>query len=131
MLDVFVNLGYGYCYKFQSQSLFKYFKYLKHQLIEIILHTHKIGAVTCQIFRRGTGGSSSVQIDGEDARQFLAGLAHNIGIETIRAATIVCGAVAARTRSRFLQAWVFFWMCLNVDFQLIFGLGQKLVCTPY
>ncbi|KAA8531365.1 hypothetical protein F0562_006074 [Nyssa sinensis] len=45
------------------------------------------------------------QIDGEDARQFIAGLADNLGLESIRAARIVSAAVAARTRSYFLQAW--------------------------
>lgn len=50
--------------------------------------------------------STSVHIGGEDARQFIAGLADNIGLEKIRAARMVSGAVAARTRSSFLQAWV-------------------------
>ncbi|KAG6730822.1 hypothetical protein I3842_01G098800 [Carya illinoinensis] len=49
--------------------------------------------------------STSVQIYDEDAPQFVAGLAENIGLESIRAARIVSAAVAARTRSRFLQAW--------------------------
>ncbi|XP_058094069.1 uncharacterized protein LOC131240066 [Magnolia sinica] len=48
-----------------------------------------------------------VHIDGEELRQFVAGFADNIGLEDARAATIVCAAVAARTRSRFLQAWAF------------------------
>ncbi|KAE8077187.1 hypothetical protein FH972_015775 [Carpinus fangiana] len=48
---------------------------------------------------------TSVEIDGEDAPQFVAGLAENIGLENIHAARIVSAAVAARTRSRFLQAW--------------------------
>ncbi|XP_030527874.1 uncharacterized protein LOC115739106 [Rhodamnia argentea] len=52
-----------------------------------------------------SGRSISLEIDGEDPRQFLAGLAGNIGLETIRAARIVSAAVAARTRSGFLQAW--------------------------
>lgn len=77
------------------------------------------------IFHRGTSGSSSVQIDGEDAPQFLAGLAHNIGIEIIRASTIVCGAVAARTRSRFLQAWVFFLDVFECRFPVDFWLSSK------
>lgn len=47
-----------------------------------------------------------VQIDGEEVRQFIAGLADDIGLDKARAAKIVCAAVAARTRSRFLQAWV-------------------------
>ncbi|KAI8537574.1 hypothetical protein RHMOL_Rhmol09G0034600 [Rhododendron molle] len=47
--------------------------------------------------------STSVQIDGEDARQFVAGLADNIGLENTRALRIVS---AARTQSCFLQAWV-------------------------
>ncbi|KAF8402259.1 hypothetical protein HHK36_013211 [Tetracentron sinense] len=49
--------------------------------------------------------STVVQIDGEDARQFIAGLADSIGLESIRAARIVSATVAARTRSRFLQSW--------------------------
>ncbi|KAK3444042.1 hypothetical protein EUGRSUZ_A00253 [Eucalyptus grandis] len=51
------------------------------------------------------GRSISLEIDGEDPRQFLAGLAGNVGLENIRAARIVSAAVAARTRSVFLQAW--------------------------
>ncbi|KAK7343233.1 hypothetical protein VNO77_11823 [Canavalia gladiata] len=49
--------------------------------------------------------STSIDINGEDARQFLAGFAENIGLENVRAATIVSAAVAARTRSFLLQAW--------------------------
>ncbi|KAK9288502.1 hypothetical protein L1049_016961 [Liquidambar formosana] len=49
--------------------------------------------------------STTFHIDGEDARQFIAGLSDNIGLENIRAARIISAAVAARTRSRFLQAW--------------------------
>ncbi|KAM7252985.1 hypothetical protein ACFE04_008685 [Oxalis oulophora] len=49
--------------------------------------------------------SSSVDIGDEDCCQFIAGFAQNIGLETFRAASIVSGAVAAQTRSRFLQAW--------------------------
>lgn len=50
--------------------------------------------------------STFVQIDGEDARGFIAGLADNIGLDKIRAARMVAAAVAARTRSWLLQAWV-------------------------
>ncbi|KAL3829228.1 hypothetical protein ACJIZ3_018030 [Penstemon smallii] len=49
--------------------------------------------------------STSIQINGEDAREFIAGLADNIGLESSRAATMVSAAVAARTRSKILQAW--------------------------
>ncbi|KAJ8437252.1 hypothetical protein Cgig2_004645 [Carnegiea gigantea] len=48
---------------------------------------------------------SHAQIGGEDPRLFLTGLAHDLGITAPRAATIVCAAVAARTRLWFLQAW--------------------------
>jgi hypothetical protein len=53
--------------------------------------------------------STSVRINGEDSQQFLAGFAENIGLEYVRAATIVSAAVAARTRSCLLQAWVIFF----------------------
>nr|GLL49427.1 uncharacterized protein LOC109179633 [Ipomoea trifida] len=46
-----------------------------------------------------------VQINGEDVQKFIAGLADNIALENTRAARMVSAAVAARTRSRFLQAW--------------------------
>ncbi|KAK3014873.1 hypothetical protein RJ639_008262, partial [Escallonia herrerae] len=49
--------------------------------------------------------SAFAQIDGEDPREFIAGLADNIGLESIRAARMVAAAVAARTRSWLLQAW--------------------------
>ncbi|CAN8284605.1 unnamed protein product [Cochlearia groenlandica] len=49
--------------------------------------------------------SSSVEICGENAREFIAGLAENIGLANIDAARMVSAAVAARTRSWFLQAW--------------------------
>ncbi|XP_075484334.1 uncharacterized protein LOC142524297 isoform X1 [Primulina tabacum] len=49
--------------------------------------------------------STSVHINGEDARDFIAGLADNIGLENTRAARMVSAAVAAHTRSRILQAW--------------------------
>ncbi|XP_031262266.1 uncharacterized protein LOC116120459 [Pistacia vera] len=54
---------------------------------------------------RELGEPTSVYIYGEDARQFIAGLADNIGLENTRAARMVSAAVAARTRSCFLQAW--------------------------
>lgn len=54
---------------------------------------------------RAPSNFTNVQIDGEDARQFVAGFAENIGLENIDAARIVSAAVAARTRSWFLQAW--------------------------
>ncbi|XP_021833824.1 uncharacterized protein LOC110773604 isoform X1 [Prunus avium] len=54
---------------------------------------------------RAPSHSTYVQIDGEDVCQFVAGLAENIGLDNIRAARIVSATVAARTRSRFLQAW--------------------------
>lgn len=50
--------------------------------------------------------SAFVQIIGEDAREFIAGLADNIVLEKDRAARMVTAAVAARTRSWLLQAWV-------------------------
>lgn len=50
--------------------------------------------------------SPSVQIDGEDARLFVAGLAYDVGLSDPRAVTIVSAAVAAQTRQWFLQAWV-------------------------
>ncbi|XP_019184663.1 PREDICTED: uncharacterized protein LOC109179633 [Ipomoea nil] len=46
-----------------------------------------------------------VQINGEDVQKFIAGLADNIALENTRAARMVSAAVAARTRSRLLQAW--------------------------
>lgn len=52
--------------------------------------------------------AATVQIDGEEARQFISGLADNIGLEKISAARIIRAAVAARTRSCFLQSWVIF-----------------------
>ena len=52
--------------------------------------------------------ATTVQIHGEEARQFISGLADNIGLENIRAARIIRAAVAARTRSCFLQSWVRF-----------------------
>lgn len=54
---------------------------------------------------RALRNSTTVEIDGEDAREFIAGLADNIGLENLRAARMVSAAVAARTRSCFLQAW--------------------------
>ncbi|KAF6161326.1 hypothetical protein GIB67_009213 [Kingdonia uniflora] len=42
---------------------------------------------------------------GENAPEFIVGLADNIGLESIRAARIVTAVIAARTRSGFLQAW--------------------------
>ncbi|CAI0397157.1 unnamed protein product [Linum tenue] len=54
---------------------------------------------------RNPSYGSIPEIDGEDVRQFIAGLADNIGLESIRAARIVSAGVAARTHSCFLQAW--------------------------
>ncbi|KQK06838.1 hypothetical protein BRADI_2g30480v3 [Brachypodium distachyon] len=47
----------------------------------------------------------AAQINGENPRMFLAGLARHIGLDKIRAATLVCAAVAARTRGCLLQSW--------------------------
>ncbi|THU46174.1 hypothetical protein C4D60_Mb09t02170 [Musa balbisiana] len=51
--------------------------------------------------------SDKPRIGGEDVRQFIAGLAVNIGLTNSRAITLVSAAVAARTRSCFLQCWAF------------------------
>ncbi|URE40448.1 hypothetical protein MUK42_06154 [Musa troglodytarum] len=51
--------------------------------------------------------SDKPRIGGEDVRQFIAGLAINIGLTNSRAITLVSAAVAARTRSCFLQCWAF------------------------
>lgn len=50
---------------------------------------------------------SITQIDGEDAREFVAGFAYSLGLQNVHAARILSAAVAARTRSWFLQAWAF------------------------
>ncbi|TVU49558.1 hypothetical protein EJB05_00871, partial [Eragrostis curvula] len=47
----------------------------------------------------------AARINGENPRDFLAGLAYNIGLDKFRAATLVCASVAARTRTCFLQCW--------------------------
>ncbi|XAR71141.1 hypothetical protein NMG60_11028272 [Bertholletia excelsa] len=57
------------------------------------------------ICRSAADQATSVYIDGEDVWHFIAGLAENIGLENTRAARMVSAAVAAQTRSRFLQAW--------------------------
>ncbi|CAA0818640.1 Unknown protein [Striga hermonthica] len=49
--------------------------------------------------------ATTIQINGEDIRQFIAGLADNVGLESTHAARMVIAAVAAHTRSRILQAW--------------------------
>lgn len=59
--------------------------------------------------------STSVHINGEDSQEFLAGFAENIGLENVRAATIVSAAVAARTRSCLLQAWALEMQGKHVD----------------
>uniref|UniRef100_A0A452XCL2 Uncharacterized protein n=1 Tax=Aegilops tauschii subsp. strangulata TaxID=200361 RepID=A0A452XCL2_AEGTS len=47
----------------------------------------------------------TAQINGENPRDFLAGLSMNIGLDKFRAATLVCASVAARTRACLLQCW--------------------------
>uniref|UniRef100_A0A804UGI7 Uncharacterized protein n=1 Tax=Zea mays TaxID=4577 RepID=A0A804UGI7_MAIZE len=47
----------------------------------------------------------AAKLNGEDPRDFLAGLASNIGLDKFRAATLVCASVATRTRTCFLQCW--------------------------
>lgn len=54
---------------------------------------------------RVTQPTATVLIDGEEARQFISGLACNIGLENVHAARLVRAAVAARTRSLLLQSW--------------------------
>lgn len=50
---------------------------------------------------------STVQINGEEVKQFICGFAENIGLDNLRAAKLICAAVAARSRSCFLQSWAF------------------------
>ncbi|XP_078432666.1 phosphoribosylformylglycinamidine synthase [Wolffia australiana] len=54
---------------------------------------------------RAPDPTSKVQIDGENIRNFIAGLAGDIGIGNTHAIRILRGAVAAKTRSHVLQAW--------------------------
>lgn len=68
-----------------------------------------MGHITALFFSISVPSPSAFsQIIGEDAREFIAGLADNIGLEKHRAATMVTASVAARTRSWLLQAWVGF-----------------------
>jgi hypothetical protein len=50
------------------------------------------------------------QINGENPRNFLAGLAISIGLDKFRAATLICASVAARTRACLLQCWVWIYL---------------------
>lgn len=50
--------------------------------------------------------SSSIEINGEGVREFIAGFSDNLGLDSYHAARMVSAAVAARTRSKILQAWV-------------------------
>ncbi|KAK6145783.1 hypothetical protein DH2020_019652 [Rehmannia glutinosa] len=59
----------------------------------------------CERYISISNDSTSIQINGEDVREFIAGLADNIGLESTHAARMVTAAVAARTRSKILQAW--------------------------
>lgn len=74
------------------------------------------------LFRAPTH-STSIDINGEDAPQFLTGFAENIGLENVRTATIVSAAIAAHTRSCLLQAWVNFLLYIlwsgNILFQYL------------
>ncbi|KAI3840608.1 hypothetical protein MKX03_004620 [Papaver bracteatum] len=54
---------------------------------------------------RSTYDSAAILIDGESPQNFVAGMAFNLGLDTVRAARIVSASVASRTRSWFLQAW--------------------------
>uniref|UniRef100_A0A0D9WEX0 Uncharacterized protein n=1 Tax=Leersia perrieri TaxID=77586 RepID=A0A0D9WEX0_9ORYZ len=54
---------------------------------------------------RAVQENGATQINGENPRIFLAGLASNIGLDKFRATTLVCASVAARTRALFLQCW--------------------------
>ncbi|XP_042059189.1 uncharacterized protein LOC121803624 [Salvia splendens] len=49
--------------------------------------------------------SSSIEINGEGVREFIAGFSNNLGLDSYHAARMVSAAVAARTRSKILQAW--------------------------
>ncbi|XP_051118210.1 uncharacterized protein LOC127242636 [Andrographis paniculata] len=59
----------------------------------------------CESISTVSTSIDSIQINGEDVREFVAGLADNIGLESARAVRMVSAAVAARTRSKILQAW--------------------------
>ncbi|MCD7447170.1 hypothetical protein HAX54_025516 [Datura stramonium] len=52
--------------------------------------------------------SAFVLIDGEEAPNFVAGLADNVGLESTRAARMVSAAVAAMTRSKFCKLGLHF-----------------------
>lgn len=72
-----------------------------------------------------TGSSSFVGVGGEEATRFIAGLAGNIGIEADRAVIMVNAAIAARTRSMFLQAWALKMQARNAEaYELFLKLSQ-------
>nr|CAD1837001.1 unnamed protein product [Ananas comosus var. bracteatus] len=54
---------------------------------------------------RAVQSINKIQINGEEPRIFISGLAHDIGLQNTRAATLIRAAVAARTRACFLQCW--------------------------
>ncbi|KAL9237584.1 hypothetical protein vseg_012114 [Gypsophila vaccaria] len=63
------------------------------------LSVHNVISTCCR------AGNPAVQIDGEDPRMFIAGLAYDVGLADFKAATIISATVAAQTRLWFLQAW--------------------------
>ncbi|KAI5071580.1 hypothetical protein GOP47_0013831 [Adiantum capillus-veneris] len=62
-------------------------------------------AVNMALSSCGRSGNLGMDLGGEKAPDFLAGLASSIHLDAERAAIMVNAAIAARTRSTFLQAW--------------------------
>lgn len=65
-------------------------------------------AVSMALSSCGRSGNLGMDLGGEKAAEFLVGLAGSINLDAERAAIMVNAAIAARTRSTFLQAWALY-----------------------
>ncbi|MCO5592968.1 hypothetical protein L7F22_046972 [Adiantum nelumboides] len=65
-------------------------------------------AINMALSSCGRSGNLGMDLGGENVAEFFAGLARSIGLDAERAVIMVNAAIAARTRSTFLQAWALY-----------------------
>ncbi|MCO5606649.1 hypothetical protein L7F22_060837 [Adiantum nelumboides] len=99
---------------FEADDILQLYQMCKYSGSSVVFNSAYVrdsfyrAAINMALSSCGRSGNLGMDLGGENAAEFFAGLARSIGLDAERAVIMVNAAIAARTRSTFLQAWVYF-----------------------